>query len=59
MSDDANKSGSRKPAARARPLPREAERAEALRANLMRRKVQARGRTDAADDPEAKKPGKA
>jgi hypothetical protein len=37
---------------------REAQRAEALRANLMRRKTQARGRADGMDDV-AKKPGEA
>jgi hypothetical protein len=37
---------------------REAQRAEALRANLMRRKTQARGRADGADAV-AKKPGEA
>jgi hypothetical protein len=37
---------------------REAQRAEALRANLMRRKTQARERADGEDDV-AKKPGEA
>jgi hypothetical protein len=37
---------------------REAQRAEALRANLVRRKTQARGRADEVDDV-AKKPGEA
>ncbi|HEX4507379.1 MAG TPA: hypothetical protein VH722_16745 [Alphaproteobacteria bacterium] len=37
---------------------REAQRAEALRANLMRRKTQARGRADGVDEL-AKKPGEA
>jgi hypothetical protein len=37
---------------------RETQRAEALRANLMRRRTQARRRTDGLDDT-AKKPGEA
>ena len=37
---------------------RNAQRAEALRANLMRRKTQARGRADGADEI-VKKPGEA
>jgi hypothetical protein len=37
---------------------REAQRAEALRANLLRRKTQARGRADGVNEV-AKKPGEA
>ena len=44
--------------AKAAQASREAQRAEALRANLMRRKTQARGRADGVDDV-AKKPGEA
>jgi hypothetical protein len=33
---------------------RQAERAAALRANLMRRKAQARGRSETQDDPQSK-----
>ena len=44
--------------AKAAQVSREAQRAEALRANLMRRKAQARERTDGVDDV-AKKPGEA
>jgi hypothetical protein len=44
--------------AKAAQASREAQRAEALRANLMRRKTQARERADGVDDV-AKKPGEA
>jgi hypothetical protein len=40
----------------AKPSSRDAQRAEALRANLLRRKAQARGRTDSVGDAPAKSP---
>ena len=56
MSDDAE-SGKATP--RAKPSAREAARAEALRANLMRRKTQARERTESTEsgDIAEQKPG--
>jgi hypothetical protein len=38
---------------------RQAQRAEALRANLARRKSQARGRNETQDNPQPKPPGDA
>jgi hypothetical protein len=42
-------------AGRARQSSREAQRAESLRANLLRRKTQARGRADGSDQPAEKR----
>jgi len=48
MADDRQK----KPSSAPKPSPRDIQRAEALRANLMRRKAQARGRDDVEPKPE-------
>jgi len=48
MSDETPK----KPAGPPKQSPRDIQRAEALRANLMRRKAQARGRDDVEPKPE-------
>ncbi len=45
------------PNPRAKPLSRDAQRAEALRANLIRRKVQARDRAESAEPLPLKSPG--
>lgn len=62
MSNDADSRTFRKTSTVTAQAGREAERAEALRANLMRRKAQARGRTETGnigDGQPAKEPGDA
>jgi hypothetical protein len=49
MSDDADSRIHLKPSTAGTPSSREAQRAEALRANLMRRKAQARERSERAE----------
>jgi hypothetical protein len=56
MSTDPDSPPERKPSAAES---RQAERAAALRANLMRRKAQARGRSEAQGDPRPKPAGEA
>jgi hypothetical protein len=59
MSDDPDSRTNIKPSTAASTANRQAERADALRANLMRRKAQARGRNETHDDPQPKPPGDA
>jgi hypothetical protein len=56
MSDDPDSRTNIKPATVASTANRQAERADALRANLMRRKAQARGRNEIHDAPQPKPP---
>ena len=56
MSNDPDSPPEHKPSAA---QTRQAERAAALRANLMRRKAQARGRNETQNDPQPKPPGDA
>jgi hypothetical protein len=56
MSNDPDSTPARKPSASDS---RQAERAAALRANLMRRKAQARSRNEAQDNPQPKSPADA
>jgi hypothetical protein len=59
MSDDPDSRTNIRPSTAASAANRQAERADALRANLMRRKAQARGRSETHDDPRPKPPGDA
>jgi hypothetical protein len=59
MSDDPDSRTNIKPSTSASAANRQAERADALRANLMRRKAQARGRSETHDDPRPKPLGDA
>jgi hypothetical protein len=59
MSDDPDSRTNIKPSTAASAAGRQAERAEALRANLMRRKAQARGRNETHDIPQPKPPADA
>ena len=59
MSDDPDSRTNIKPSTLASAANRQAERADALRANLMRRKAQARGRSETHDDPQLKPTGDA
>jgi len=59
MSDDPDSRTHLKPSTVASAAKRQAERAAALRANLMRRKAQVRGRDESQDDPQPKPPGDA
>jgi hypothetical protein len=59
MSDDPDSCTNIKPSTVAIAINRQAERADALRANLLRRKAQARGRSEAHDDPRPKPSGDA
>jgi hypothetical protein len=56
MSNDPDSPTNRKPSAAET---RQAERATALRANLMRRKAQARSRSETQDEPRPKAPADA
>jgi hypothetical protein len=59
MSDYPDSRTNIKPSTAASAANRQVERADALRANLMRRKAQARGRSETHDDPRPKPPGDA
>jgi hypothetical protein len=59
MSDDPDSRTNIKPSTAASAASRQAERSEALRANLMRRKAQARGRSETHDNPRPKPPADA
>jgi len=59
MSDDPDSRTHLKPSTVASAANRQAERSAALRANLMRRKAQARGRSETQDNPQPKPPGDA
>jgi len=59
MSDDPDSRTNVKPSTAAIAAGRQADRAEALRANLLRRKAQARGRSETHDNPPPKPPADA